>query len=449
MKLSKLTSALLGLGLISFGSVAKADHVADAYIYLTGSTAARSFVGAALNTGTYVFSDAGPHRIIGASDGASDTVYEGTITGVGTVDVICHWSGSEAGIAAVAGAPLTQVIGGTTYNLPGVPAKFLDHTKDYDTGNLSLLADIPGAPANPDLAMADTSQAVSQTPATGSFALKDYGVVGIVTFSLMKAYDSSPDAAYNRLDNVTTALWNQNLAIGDLMNASLYTGNAADSSDGVVITGRNKGSGTRANALVNAQYGIKVDVKQYARDVSYPAGDPGKLTFGGHYVTGTDPSNTYTSIGNDGFDSGHDVAKVLEGDMTGQGIIMIGYLGYGDCLHAYNADDAGGTPGGAHSAKWLKFNGVYLSDQGVIQGNYTYWGQEHLLGTHNQSSSSAAGKVGDALYQGIQNYLTGTSAGTGTGDVISNPTGQSGLIPLGLMQVHRTSDGGFPIQGGF
>ena len=70
----------------------------------------------------------------------------------------------------------------------------------------------------------------------------------------------------NDLVNVTTGEINQNLTVGDNYNADNYTGVAADAADGVAIDGRNKGSGTRANALLNFQYGINTPVTQYSYD---------------------------------------------------------------------------------------------------------------------------------------------------------------------------------------
>ena len=113
MKINKFTSALIALGVVSLASAAQANTV----IYLTGSTAARSLVAAALDTPGAVFTGAVSVLPSGTTTGANQVVFEGNITGLGTVDIDCSWSGSEAGIANVAGSSITQNVNGGTYAL--------------------------------------------------------------------------------------------------------------------------------------------------------------------------------------------------------------------------------------------------------------------------------------------------------------------------------------------
>jgi hypothetical protein len=90
---------------------------------------------------------------------------------------------------------------------------------------------------------------------------------------------------------------------------------------------------------------------------------------------------------------------------------------------------------------------VYESDSGVINGTYTFWGQEHLLGSIGQSSTGTAGKTAAAIVSGIAAQLSSSGAGTATGNFSTSPLTQSIIIPTALMQVHRTTDVGFPVQG--
>jgi len=436
MKMNKFTSALVAMGVVSLASVASANTV----IYLTGSTAARGNIFSAATTPGDIFTGTTTLYPASANSSSSQVVFEGNIAGIGTVDLDCDWSGSEAGIAAVAGQTLTQNVNGGTYNLPGVPPTFLTPASGFTTS-----AQLPSG-TYPDLTMADTSQAVSQT-SKATYPLTDYGVVGIVTFTMMKGYEATPDAAWNHVNNITTAEINQLLA-GPL-SANFVTGVSTDSGDGVYICGRNFGSGTRANAMLNFQYGLFTSVDQYAYDADYPSGTPGVLTFEGNYASG----QHIVEVFNDGFDSGGSVAHVMNVDGTGSGNVLIGYLGVGDAAHAYADDNtgSGGVGAAANSgpATFLPFNGVWESDSAIENGSYSYWGQEHILGSIGQSSTSPAGETAAAIVSGLATQLTASGAGTKTGAVGPTYSAQSAIIPKSLMQATRASDGGFPTQGTF
>lgn len=442
MKVNKFTSALVALGVVSLAGVAQA---ANPVIYVTGSTAARATFYTAAKTAGQIFDTTEPTgypKVVSPaatdSSGAGQIVYEGNINGT-LVDIDCSWTGSEAGIAAVAGQPLTQTLNNPTlglangsYGLPGVPPAFYTQASGWTT--TSVLSGIPGAPSVPDLSMADTSQAVSQTPKS-LYPLTDYGVVGIIPFSFMKGYEKTPDAAWNNTVNITTAQINQ--LIGSPQPANFLTGVASDSSDSVAVCGRNLGSGTRANGLLNFQYGINVPVDQYAYNVSYSGG------------VLTQDTSTYvpSSLGvvevfNDGFDSGGNVAKEMNIDGTGQGVVLIGYLGISDAFAAQTATTSQISAGGGN-ATYLPFNGVYESDSGVVNGSYTYWGQEHLLGTPGQSPTSEAGQVATAIVAGL--LANENASGIQSGNVLTHA--QTGVIAKSLMQVKRSTDTGFPVVG--
>jgi len=446
MKINKYTSALVALGIVSMAGVAQANT----YIYLTGSTAARAAVFGALQTSGDVFSGASTEESTGATNGATDFVFEGNITGVGTVDIICHWTGSEAGIAAVAGQTITQPdtagIPGSSagnFNLPGVPPVFLVGPADGGswTATAPLTSDNGGRGiTTPDLSMADTSQAVSLTPQSSfhlnanwkssSFnntAAAQIGEVAVVPFTFMEGFDGSPS-----ISNITTAEANQ--LINGENPASLITGNTADSGTEVALVGRNKGSGTRVNELLNIGHGVTTAVDQWAFNVSYSAN---VLTFGGTYTSG----QTLQEIVNDGFDSGSSVAKVLEVNETSatdgsSPVALLGVVGISDAGTAHT-----GTSGtGSGAATFLTYNGVYEGDQSVIQGDYTYWGTEHLLGSVGITGSPLT--AGQSLYAGLETYIA-ANYGTVSGNVTT--ASQSILIPISLMQVTRSgSDSGYP-----
>jgi hypothetical protein len=455
MKINKLTSALVALGFLSLAGVAQASNPV---VYITGSTAFRAVIYSACKAaGNNIFTNAATVVSGTDSSGANNIVYEG-VANIGgtytTIDLDCTWTGSEAGIAAVAGQPLTQVINNSLFNggvaiskgLPGVPATFL-----VGPAWTTLQAlPIAGGVSTPDLAMADSSQAVSQTP-KATYNLVDYGVVGIVPFTFAKGYNSTPTspAAWAHLTNVTTAAINQNLSVGDLYDANHYTGVIGDTNYGVAVVGRNLGSGTRVNFLLNAaQYGLNTPVIQQGFDCTYTTA--GVLTFNNGYGSGQ-PMQYY---GNDGFDSGGSVQKELNINGSGSFDVLIGYLGIPDSVTAVT-----NTPSGGGAATALSFNGFYESDANIINGNYAYWGQEHLLGSIGQSSTSTAGYFAANIVSGLASYMASAHLGTATGDFStlgagpmgsgSGQLGQSWALPKALMQVHRTADYGFPVQGGF
>lgn len=471
MKINKITAALAGLGVVSLAGVVHANTT----IYLTGSTAARAYIYAMATTTSDLFSS--PATVVAGvnANSSNQIVFEGSISGVsGTVDLSCDFTGSEAGIASVAGQNLTQDIpnnpnlAGTgtdqsTYPLPGVNAAAA-FFQPNGIGGWNNPAALPGG-TFPDLTMADTSQAVSRTPNTGATQLHDYGAVGAVPFTFAKGFETGADSSWTHCVNITTAQINQALSANGALLASYLTGQSGDT-DPVVIVGRNFGSGTRVNTFLNAAaYPLLTTVGQYAWNAGYPvtggAGPEGTLTFGMVNGPGTGlsatsngvanpfaPGGALVSVGNDGWDGGGNVQACLNVDgnptasiaANGTPVLMIGYVGISDAQNAL-----GNKKGGAGDAVALTFNGVYESDANVENGSYPYWGQEHLLGSAAAfTGGTTASSVGTKLDAAITSFI-GT-VGSATGDINSNPSGQSLLVPFTKMNVSRTSDSGYPTQ---
>ncbi|HTR43785.1 MAG TPA: hypothetical protein VMH87_19405 [Pseudomonadales bacterium] len=461
--MNKFTSALVGLGVISLAGVASAAPIT---VYITGSTAARANFYTACTTAGDIF--ATPSATVPAGNAAgvispspNNANSANTITFEGTLksgplagqDVIinCSWTGSEAGISAVAGTTLKQTLfqaqnpnaapGGTQYSLPGQPPLYLTPASGYATTGTIQSIEGAGSQVNPDFTMADTSQKVSQTP---SPALTQYGIVGIVSFTPMKGYESSPDATYGRVTNVPQPALAAALIAGESLNAYYLTGNSADSVDGIGIIGRNLGSGTKVNTMLNAALlPVSQLVSQTSLNGTYPAGTPGTLTFSGVY--GPAASVSDNPVGNDGYDSGSGVQKSLNCDGSGKGIVYLGYLGISDARHAFLNDNtgAGGTGSAANSgtAVYLQFNGVYESDTAIETGNYTWWGQENLYGQAGQVAPQT--QIGDGILTGLTTQIN-TTVNPG-GNVTT--TAQNAIIPVPSMQVYRSQDYGNPLQG--
>ncbi len=406
--------ALLAAGIIGQAS-------ADNVVYLTGSTACRSTIYNLLNAAGTVF-DASPAVTRATRNGSSPSgaqymLFHGNINGTPTY-IDCAWSGSEAGIASASNV---------TIDNNGVPLAGSPETWLKADGSVTM-NDQTGAPAageleasshGSDLAMADTSQAVSLTPyvANTSTALKDYGVMGVVTFTWVKNYNTSPNAAWNNLVNMTT--YQEQALLGNPTVAALVTGVSTDTSY-IYVVGRNKGSGTRVNALANSGYGVTTAVNQFS--------------IGGGVSTPKDGTLTLASEGDNGYESGGDVATALSINGScgqtdpffgGTGWIAVGYLGCSDAVKG-NLTVAN---------NWLTENGTLESNGAIIEGRYSFWGHEHLLGKAN------IGGYQDTVGTKLHNAFV-TSVNT-TAPVLAN---HDPVIGFSFMHCDKASDVAFPTR---
>jgi hypothetical protein len=447
-----MTSALLALGLVSAASTAFADSTVTiggqsyAEIFITGSTAARGNVFNAINTAHSsggVF-DSVPTYVtagFGAAPTGSTSAYTayGTISGV-RYCICADFTGSEAGLWAL------QHLGS------GIPNAILANALNGNPAYPSAV--IPGTPsptgfidpnsatnftAQADLAMADTSQAVSLSAPPLYPALHDYGIVGAVTFEWVKGKFTSPDSSWMDMTNVSDPQLNYLLSATP-QEADYFTGNTNDGDD-VYVCGRNKASGTHQNTMLDTLHGTTVNVKQWVvNDANYSGA--GVLTNGA--AESIKAAGGISSVANDGYDSGGGVSSTLSCDASGftdafgTNIVMLGYLGISD---ANNAIAAGGGK--------LTLNGVPENDETVENGTYSFWGHEHLYGTVSESSAVQA--MGQAL--GGTTAVEAFGAGTPTGALqaagglggnpgTENPAAtQSTIIAPEYMQADKPSGG--------
>jgi len=409
-----LAAALMAVGFVCQASAANV-------VYLTGSTAMRSTVYNQLNTPGAIF-DSGAtitratRKFSGSNpNGASYMLFLGTISGTPTY-INCVWSGSEAGIASAANVTLDN----DGQPLAGSPATWLKAD-----GSVAM-TDATSAPAageletfshGADLATADTSQAVSWTPyvANTSTALKDYGSMGIVTFTWVKNVNTAPNAAWTNLKSITT--YQMQALFSSPQHAALFTGVSTDTNY-VYLVGRNKGSGTRANALADSGFGISTAVNQFS--------------VGGGVSTPATNLLVLASELNNGFESGGSVATALSVDGSCAqvdpfygypGWLAVGYLSTGD------AQKGGLTV----TNNWLSENGVAESNGTVMDGQYSFWGNEHLLGKQNIGGYQDA--VGSKLFNAIKNTLNATAP---------NPANHDGAIGTRWMNASKVSDTAYP-----
>jgi hypothetical protein len=443
MKINKtIVAALLALGVISQAS-------ADPIVYVTGSTAFRSTVYAALanNTGTAnggVF-DTGTVTAEtwgnASANGADFMVFHGNISGVGYY-IDCAWSGSEAGMASSCNASLQNVDrNGSSIALKGSPETWVNATNPLvsltwpvNTNSASQSAYLEGGSHGADMNFADTSQTVSWTPkVTGTATdLKSYGQIGVVTFTITKnnqtgnsgsGIPAGASSSWSNVTNVTLAEMNILLASGEQL-ASFFTGNIAnDSLTSVYLVGRNLGSGTRMNMLCDSTYGGHRPVQQYSI---------------GYGVEETQVNSLIlTNEGNGGYESGGSVAKACgvlgscqQADPINSGTnwFALGYVGPSDALNTANY---GGEPVNC----WVTVDGVPSNNGTIENGQWWYWGNEYLYGKHNNSGS--ADTVANQLATSIKKTLLVLNYGV-------TPGNHDPSIPLTLMNVSKSTDVAFP-----
>ncbi len=437
MKIStQIAAALLALGIVSQAN-------ADPTVYLTGSTAFRSTTYASLvnNNGTNnggVF-DIGSitYGTWGSSSasGATYMVFHGNINGAG-VYIDCAWSGSEAGIASACNATLGNTDrNGNNITLNGSPETWVNPT------NATLSAAGNVVTANPagtngatlestshgaDLSQADTSQAISWTPyvAGTQTALKDYGVEGIVTFTISRNVQSVASNEWTHCSNITLPQLNTLFASG-AVPAGFISGNTNDNDFVVYLVGRNLGSGTRMNMLGDSAYGAHKGVQQWSIGYGIEAGEA--------QVN----SCILTNEGNGGYESGSGVAKALGNTGScqqadpfngGSGWFALGYLGPADALNTANY-------GGEPTNNWVTVDGFLSSNGSIENGQWWYWGHEHLLGKYQISGTPDT--VGTKLFAAVIKNIQLLNYGV-------DPNAHDPAIQNSLMHVFKDSDVGFP-----
>lgn len=490
MKMNKIKLAwLLALGIVSSAS-------ASNIIYMTGSTAFRGQVynacSQATNTGG-VF-DTTPTVTGYANSTKSKSQYvmfHGNIGGVDTV-INAFWTGSEAGIASVAGVSATVANGLNDGGvLAGAQTTFLNPA---DSGNLagnSGTANLPtggqleATPRQADLCFSDTSQAVSLTKRVSPNVLTSYGIVGIVPFVWYKGAVNKNDAVWARLTNISSYQANELLQTG-AKTADFFTsgslGATNDYDHTVYLIGRNKGSGTRVNTLIAAGYPIGQTIVQYQANSTIGVNPFNGLnglyfdvTKSGYTLTNMAAAGSAPAGSDNGYESGGDVKAALDGksastttspatqasipptggysaDGGNTFALTVGYLGL---------SDAGVPASGAMSTSVLTYNGVVESDGAVESGTYNYWGHEYVYGKPTPDNPAATALV-PKLFTAIKTQLcnndasgtAGYNAATQFGpgfNVAADPANlHSGGIYGFYMYADRgtaPSDTGYPVGG--
>jgi hypothetical protein len=408
MKLLKYLAA--GLLAVSFAASANAATT----IYITGSTA---FRGATVNAISALL--AGTGTIVTASDNASLTSANAvTWTGgkVGGVDVIikASWSGSAAGIQTVAGNTTAAL---TVRFLPiGATG-----SANPDPRNPANAAEV----ARPDIAMADNLQ--SSTLFNGTFLSKTYlhltdNTVGVIPFRFVAStgFPASKSISPNLA---------QYLFSSGAVPLALFTGANADENVVVYATGRDPDSGTRIVTLAESGIGVFSGVQQYQPTIS---GTTGHITALNLYPA-TTINGVSVATGNGGESSGGTLRGLLNHvlDASAYDPNSFGYTG-GYLLTYLGVSDAATTiSAGTNPAVPLLWNGVDFSVNAVIEGQYTFWGYEHILWRSNLGLGGDGGPAEKLTF--ANNLMNGI---LGTSDAALAPN-----VKFSSMQVSRLQEG--------
>ena len=381
------TKSLVLAGAIGLGAISMAQ--AASVVYMTGSTAGRKAVYTTLvdnntvfdSTPTVVFQGSGSTSAAGTADGASYINYSGNVGGVATV-LKCAWSGSEGGIADIAGS-------GTENFLDDTAVTYTDGTKPG-----------PFVSASVQLAAADNDKAYSKNPSAAITGTK----VGIIPFKWLAQKGSAA-----ALTGVTDSALR--VALGGGTKLALFTGNSADTTR-VYVSGRDDNSGTRVNALGNTGFGIFSSVSQLQVNANGSMTDQG----GGTY------------LGNYGYSGGGDLATQLGVSLDqsvnpnakdvspfGDGSSPYSVVAYAGISDANSAVGKGATV--------LTYNGVPFSIAAIKEGQYTFWGNYYIY-KKNSGLSTEAGT--------IYNKLTGATG-------VKSHADDTVLIKTTSMHATRTS----------
>jgi len=404
MKAPKILVA--GLLAFSIAGVSRAQTI----VRITGSTAFRAGVHQAIED----ILDPGQSLSIayvnsGSSGlpGASAAFFHGSLyssNGGGPVYIKTYWSGSVGGVQSV------------SQTLP-LSSAWLTNTTAGTQAGVNVYGSAVYDPATaPDVCMSDVFQASTPFPTP---ALTEQ-TVGVVPFKWVRN-NGSPSTWNNITPQLAIALYGGS---GSLPLA-LFTGASSDEGTSVFALGRNADSGTRLTAFAESGVGAFSTVQQY-----YPLNGSTVIKSGGSTtITGQEfvPQDTVNGItyaaGNSGYNSGGDLAAAMKatGSFTAVGGYYVTYLGLSD---AYTAEHGGATD--------LTYNGVAYSTNAVQEGQYTFWGYEHL---DYRTGYTAPGKtVANLIANKI--YYQDADAIPATGNPVA-----PGIRAI-YMNVERSTDGG-------
>jgi hypothetical protein len=399
MHMNTKTILASGAAVLALSGVASADAV----INITGATAFRaaantSIIAALGGAGVTEFAF---DTTTGATAGATNrAIYRGTIAGIaGTTIIRASWSGSTAGIAAVAAGTPVQVLKTTTTMTTA------------GNGFAAVAADFETAPAA--FSFSDVAQSASTT-LTPTLSGSQVAVVPFEFVANQSAH------AHAGMTNMTDQIMNAIYSTSEVP-LSFFTGIPTDTTR-VLATGRNNGSGSRATVLGETGYGFFRAVQQFQNNQTTQHNGAGAIDRVDFVGNNGNSSNSFlanlmkgTSAAVDLYESG----AAYENDVN---CLLLTYLTESDVLLA-TADPDGAGP--LQGAKALSYNGVFYSETKVKEGAYTLWGYQWFYDAPSITADETTFR---------NSFLT----------VIAGNLGTAG-IPIPDMNVTRSGGDGGPV----
>ena len=337
---------------------------ADAEIRLTGSTAFRSAVHAALLNNVFTTLDRYAHsNPQGQLDNATKAVFKGSVANItGTTTIRVTWSGSGSGTASVANQSNVSYL--TDANLVAAGENFNKSASANQTAHIALSDIYQGATS-------------AQTPPL------DDVTVAVIPFTWV--VNNSANSENNKITSITAQQARALFTTGN-QPLSLFTGNAADTRR-VYVTGRNTGSGTRVTYLAETKYGYSIPVHQFQITATN-----GAVTELREWPTATlVPSNGGDAlVGNGGYSGADLVAAALSNSSSSgvtikngagvtadsnQSVIIATCIGLADAASIFTAT----VPGKVVAYDGVTFASIAADQDKIINGSYTMWGYEHLF----------------------------------------------------------------------
>lgn len=310
------------LALASSGSAFALD------VYITGATAYRAILFDALN-GSCVFSSAPTVKPDGATGGSTSFTFSGPVTGLGTVNVYCSFSGSVKGASNLKdGTDITTFVNlaGTTF------------------------------PADANLSFADNQLENMPFDTTGLGSVE----VGVVPFIWVKSANAESETDIN---NVTSKIIPTLFGAGAI-EQHLITGDASDTDKYVAVVGRAWTSGTRIITAAETGYGVTTTAT-----FACLAGGAWDLASSNPGVVGD--NNLY------GYGYGYESGSTLKT------ALMTAPADAGPAIGMMSVGEARSSSGGgsilAADAQRLKHSGVTYTRDAVRTGQYTFWSYERLV----------------------------------------------------------------------
>lgn len=375
----------------AIASVASMAHAATT-IYITGSTAFRAATTDAV--WQYLTAHGGAPTTEADDNGGTGL---STAKGANHWNIInpnyivqASWNGSAAGVQAVGSS---------------IPQSFLAVNA---TGNTTATP----LSAVPTIAMSDV---LASTTPFGNVTEAANSPVGIIPFYFVRN-KGSVSGFGNMTPQIAQNLW----SIG-FIPLSFFSGNNSDENTVAYATGRNDDSGTRLTAF--AETGVVGNVQQFVETISGANGS-GTITSLASWPVIT-VNGIVQAAGNGGESSGGTLAKDMSNDGSVNGINLITYLGESDTKTALTGGASvmsycGITPG-------ITSAGPTTSHTQIAEGQYTFWGNEHVY-----------------CQTGASSTIT-TFAGA-LADEIANVTVTDSGIASGSMNVQRGADGGNVVE---